>query len=110
MGRRGIRPATGLLYVNANEMAWVLRLIERPRRGATASGQSLYQSNCSGCHRPDRRGTPPEFPGLVGLAERRSTADVENVIRRGAGRMPGFSKLGDAAIGVMVAYHHDRRG
>lgn len=103
-GGASFDPTTGLLYVNANEMAWVLRMVEKPKRGALASAKALYDANCAGCHRADRAGTPPEFPSLLGLNDKRSATDVESVIRRGAGRMPGFAKLGDTAIGAITSY------
>ena len=97
-------PATNLLYVNANEMAWVLRLVEKPTRGGASSGKALYRANCAGCHREDLKGTPPEFPALTGLASRRSARDVENIVRRGAGRMPGFARLGNEAVSAILAF------
>ncbi len=44
-------PATGLLYVNANEMAWILRLVERPKTEGRTSGRELYLANCASCHK-----------------------------------------------------------
>jgi quinoprotein glucose dehydrogenase len=97
-------PASGLLYVNSNEMAWILRLIEKPMPGKTTGGKSLYQANCAGCHRSDLKGTPPEFPSLESLASKRGEKDVLTVIRRGAGRMPGFARLGDPAVNAITAF------
>jgi quinoprotein glucose dehydrogenase len=76
-------PATGLLYVNANEMAWLLRMVPR-------SDKSLYQSNCASCHRTDLTGTPGQIPSLVGIGARRSRDELAAIIRQGQGRMPGF--------------------
>jgi quinoprotein glucose dehydrogenase len=97
-------PETGVLYVNANEMAWVLRLVPRSIAGAALTGGSLYRQNCSGCHRQDLKGTPPEFPSLVDIAKRRSAAQVTAMVRKGGGRMPGFSQLGDAATDAIVRF------
>jgi quinoprotein glucose dehydrogenase len=91
-------PETGILYVNSNEMAWILRIVPRGERRSTTSGKVLYAQQCSGCHRPDMLGTPPEFPSLVGVAGRRTAAQIGEVIRKGAGRMPGYAQLGDVAV------------
>ena len=91
-------PDTGLLYVNSNEMPWILRLVPRGANTTAESGQSLYTRNCSGCHRPDRKGTPPEFPSLVNIAQSRSAEQIAAVIKNGAGRMPGFGHLGKPAL------------
>jgi len=84
-------PATGLLYVNSNEMAWVLRLVDRPKPRSRTTGKELYLRYCSACHRADRAGSPPEFPALVGIGERASIADIARMTREGSGRMSGFS-------------------
>jgi quinoprotein glucose dehydrogenase len=98
---------TGLLYVNANEMAWIIRLIERrpPARNTTTAG--LYKTECASCHRADRKGSPPEFPALDQLAGRRTNADLVKVIREGAGRMPGFSHLPEEAAAALAAWMLD---
>src|SRR5262249_8217703 len=78
-------PSTGIFYVNSNEMAWVLRIVPRKQNTGVMSGSTLYQQNCSGCHRPDRKGTPPEFPSLVDIGKRLTTAQVTQMVRHGAG-------------------------
>src|SRR5204863_2013013 len=69
-GGAAFDPETGLLYVNANEMAWILRLVERDATQAQPGGMSLYLRNCASCHRDDLRGTPPEFPSLARVGDK----------------------------------------
>lgn len=97
-------PETGLFYVNSNEMAWVLRLVPKEEGRSAMTSKSLYQSNCAGCHRADLKGTPPEFPSLVGLARKLSEEQVSSVIKKGAGRMPGFGHLGDVKVQAIVEF------
>ena len=59
---------TGLLYVNANGMPWIVKLKKRASIGK--SGSALYRDNCAGCHGENRAGHPPEFPTLVGIGDR----------------------------------------
>jgi quinoprotein glucose dehydrogenase len=101
-GGQAFDPETGLFYVNANEMAWVLRIVPRP--GGNADGKDLYLKNCSSCHRPDLAGTPPEFPSLINIGKKISTDDLRTIIRDGAGRMPGFSKLSRLELRALVNY------
>lgn len=96
--------STGLLYVNANEMAWVMKLVDRKMTGKTNTGLTLYRQQCASCHRPDLRGTPPEFPSLVDIGSRRKESDIASVIRKGAGRMPAFSQFTDNAVAAIIAY------
>ncbi len=103
-GGAAFDPATGLLYVNSNEMPWVLRLLPRTKPAARAGGRALYLRNCASCHGPDMRGTPPEFPALAGLAKKYTEPEMAAVIRKGGGRMPGFAQVGEAAVLSIARY------
>lgn len=96
-------PATGLLYVNANEMAWILRLVERRSFGRTTGG-GLYLAHCATCHRADRLGTPPEFPSLIGIRERYSVESLVEVTRTGAGRMAGHPHVSEVELTGISRY------
>jgi quinoprotein glucose dehydrogenase len=95
---------SGLLYVNANEMAWIMKLVERAKATGGASGQKAYVQRCAGCHRADMKGTPPEFPSLAGIGARHTEAEIENVVRKGNGRMPGFAYLAPAEITAITRF------
>ena len=95
---------TGLLYVNANEMAWIMRLVDSQKSGANTSAAKLYLQYCAGCHRADLRGTPPEFPSLAGIGDRHSEAEVLNVVRKGNGRMPAFAHLAAPELQAIAGY------
>ncbi|HEY9433045.1 MAG TPA: PQQ-binding-like beta-propeller repeat protein [Blastocatellia bacterium] len=104
-GGAAFDPKTGLLYVNSNEMAWILRLIERPKpKPSQLSGKSLYEANCASCHGGDLRGSPPEFPALIRLDKKYTDSEVRAVIRQGLGRMPAFSRIGGDAIRAIADY------
>ena len=97
-------PTTGLLYVNANEMAWVLRLVPQKPRTGEANGREIFLRNCSACHRADRTGAPPEFPSLIGLADRYEEGSVRQLIAEGQGRMPGFANIGLDQLQAVFEY------
>ena len=97
MGGASFDPKTGLLYVNSNEMAWLLKLVPR-------SDESLYAANCAGCHGDQRKGTAIG-PSLVDVIARRSREQVAKMIREGSGRMPAFGAAMDGgAINDIVNY------
>ncbi|WP_396203320.1 PQQ-binding-like beta-propeller repeat protein [Gemmatimonas sp.] len=90
-------PGTGLMYVNSNEMAWLLKLVPR-------SDASLYSANCAGCH-GDKRGGTAIGPSLLDIASRRSREQITQMVREGTGRMPGFGAAMDGgAINDIVNY------
>ncbi len=103
-GGAAFDPETGLFYVNSNEMAWILRLVEKPQPKPLPGGRSLYLSHCASCHKNDLRGSPPEFPSLVGIGNKYSESEIKTLIRTGSGRMPGFSSLGNEAIQALAHY------
>ncbi len=100
-GGSAFDPESGLLYVNANEMAWTGMLAPSPA-GMTA--RQVYLRNCAACHRDKLEGEPPQMPSLVGIGSRRGEDDVRRVIRQGAGRMPGFPTLTGDEVSGLVEY------
>ena len=103
-GGAAFDPATSVLYVNANEMAWIVSLVQRPPPAAATSGQELYTTHCAGCHGVDRKGTPPAFPSLRDLTDRLTTPEIHAVLSDGSGRMPGFARLGSEALSAIQRY------
>ncbi len=98
-------PATGLLYINANEMAWVVKLKKQPPRLAGGSGEALYQNACASCHGAGRQGSPPEFPSLLDIENRLSDDQIARQIAVGGGRMPAFAtSLDERERAAILAY------
>jgi len=90
-------PTTGLLYVNSNEMAWLLKLVPR-------SDKSLYAANCAGCHGEKLQGSAAG-PMLMDIAKRRSKEQLATIIKEGTGRMPAFgTALEGGAVNDIVNY------
>ena len=90
-------PETGMLYVNANEMPWLMRLVPRNDR-------SVYAANCASCHGDDLKGSPNN-PALVGVGDRLTREQLVQIIRQGTGRMPGYATtLDNATVNDLVNY------
>lgn len=96
----------GILYVNSNEMAWRGGLAVRETGGAAkrSHGETLYQDNCSMCHGDDRSGSPPIFPDLRRIGDKRSAQEIAAIIKEGVGRMPGFPQIGEDERAQIIAY------
>ncbi|MBD3275849.1 MAG: PQQ-binding-like beta-propeller repeat protein, partial [Candidatus Marinimicrobia bacterium] len=93
-----------IMYINSNEMAWILRLVKKSRETTTMSSKEMYMNRCAACHRPDMQGTPPEFPSLIDIGKMRSAEDIRTVITEGSGRMPGFPYLSSEAVNAITEY------
>jgi len=101
-GGAAFDPDTALLYVNANEMPWIVKLIPN-------NDTSLYNSKCATCHREDRTGSP-DAPSLVGIGTKRTREEIAALIRQGTGRMPGFPDMGARNINDLVEFLVTGRG
>jgi len=100
-GGSALDPATGILYVNANEMAWTGALAENT---GSASGRGIYQSQCSACHGDTMAGSPPQFPSLIGIAGRMGRDEIVSRVTKGQGRMPAFTSLTQDQLSAVVEY------
>ena len=90
----------GILYLNANDIAWTGGLVENT--AASGAGARLYQDNCAACHGADRKGALPAFPSL---ADSKLTADeMTQVIHAGRGRMPAFAALHGEPLSALLGF------
>ena len=97
-------PQTGMLYVNANEMPSMVRLVNRPDMRNARDSRQVYAANCASCHRQDMRGSPPEFPSLFGIGKKYKEDELAKIIREGRGRMPTFAYLGSNVITAVAHF------
>jgi quinoprotein glucose dehydrogenase len=100
-GGSALDPTTGVLYVNANDIAWTSSMRRAPP--ATSLGRQSYLSQCAACHGENMSGGSVS-PSLVGIATRRTPAQVAESIRNGSGRMPGFSSLPPQTLAQLTQY------
>ncbi|WP_082679258.1 outer membrane protein assembly factor BamB family protein [Sphingobium cupriresistens] len=103
-GGSAFDPRHGILYVNANDVPWYTRLVRNVQSPAGDVGAQVYQANCSACHGPDRKGSPPEIPALVGVGSRLFPHEIRMVIANGRGRMPGFPQVAGAQLAALTAF------
>ena len=80
-------PTSGLLYVNANEMAWMVKLAERkmPDGERRQRGSRCTRGIAPSCHKSRHSGQPPEFPSLVDIAGRRgASTNSQSIVTKAA--------------------------
>ena len=103
-GGPAVDPRTAVMYVNANDVAWVGSLAENKPGGS--AGFNLYQSQCSVCHGDDRKGSPPQFPSLIGVGDRLSDTAIASLIHSGKGRMSSFPNIQGEPLETLLRYLH----
>lgn len=97
----------GVLYVNGNEMPWVLTMVETKRKGTEplASGEAIFTQICTACHGIDRQGNQAQnVPSLVGVEQRLKKPDVLALLKTGKGVMPSFDFLTENQRQLVVDY------
>lgn len=97
-------PETHLYYINANEIAWILRLIPPGSLQRKSLASRVYRSQCASCHGPDLKGAPPEYPALDNAPGRLTDEQVVSILRKGSGRMPSYEGLGEDAIKALTSF------
>jgi quinoprotein glucose dehydrogenase len=107
-GGAGYDPETNLLYVNSNEMPWIMTLVDKPKTDNLAqlpAGERAYVQYCTACHSPDRKGNAKSgYPSLVDIGTRQPKNYVQNIVKNGKGMMPGFSYLSETERSALLAY------
>ncbi len=108
-GGAAVDPRKGMLYINANEMAWVLIMSESnpADNSAASSGERIYNQVCAACHNANRLGNPAgAVPPLAEIGKRLKKPDILQLMTAGRGRMPGFGFLSasqkDAVAGFLL--------
>ncbi len=100
-GGPAVDPETGIIYVNANDVAWTGALTLNSEDN---SAKGLYLSQCGVCHGEKMMGSPPTIPPLVGIADRLGPQQILATIKNGKGRMPGFPNLADDQTSALLTY------
>lgn len=103
-GGSAFDPETGLLYVNSNEMAWILTMVESPPASKRVNGRELYTKECASCHGADLSGAPPEFPSLRVIDDRYTESELMTLLFQGSGRMSSFARLGSDRVKAVLDY------
>ena len=96
---------SGRLFVNANEMPWILTMVEVAAR---SPGESVFRQNCAACHGIDRSGAVQEnAPSLLHLGQRVRRANAQAIIENGRGAMPSFEYLTESQKQDLLQFLYD---
>ncbi|MEP6727322.1 MAG: c-type cytochrome, partial [Bacteroidota bacterium] len=106
-------PQTNILYINANEMAWVIQAIPVSNKSVNGesyvqAGQRLYQANCMTCHGPERKGSG-NYPSLVKINRKYSGAAFDTLLQSGRRMMPAFRQLNATERNAIASFVLDNK-
>ena len=97
-GGAGVDPKRGILYVNGNEMPWILTMVPtKSKEGAQlSSAHQIYNQICAACHGITREGDPARaFPTLANIGQKLKKPEIVELLKTGKGVMPSFAFLSD---------------
>jgi quinoprotein glucose dehydrogenase len=109
-GGAGADPDKGIIYVNANEMAWYLRMEKNEPKDTNTNnqqtpGQRTYQNYCSVCHGINREGNVASgYAALINIAQTHTQQTTSDIISNGKGKMPGFPNITKEEKQHLIAY------
>ncbi len=89
-------PEKGVLFVNANVMPWILKMVDITKANSAANGvgELVYQVNCAVCHGTELQGDPTgTFPDLRKVSGKFTDKEIMTLIDRGKGVMPSFKQI-----------------
>jgi quinoprotein glucose dehydrogenase len=96
-GGAAIDPNTGILYVNSNEMAWILNMygidnesVQNENYGL--AGERIFKQNCMSCHGADRKGSG-NYPSILDVNKKLDKDAFIRFISSGRRMMPAFDFL-----------------
>jgi len=101
-------PETQLLYVNTNEMSWILEMVENKKNNQLLltnydAGKMIYTQNCMKCHGTEMQGGG-NYPSLIGAAKKYNTQTFSQLLKNGRRMMPGNNVLTDTEKMALASY------
>jgi quinoprotein glucose dehydrogenase len=112
-GGPGYDPETGILYVNASEMPWILTMVDvknKPKAAETnlQAGTRIYNTNCMSCHGAQREGSP-NYPVLIGINKKYNQQQFEQIVSSGRRMMPAFKQLNKQGMNALASFILDNK-
>ena len=104
-GGAALDPTNGVMYVNSNEMAWIVRMKEVTEGEGenTHPGEAATQIHCARCHGGELQGLAG-IPELQHVKERFELDSIGSIIKNGKGAMPGMPHLSDSEIEAIAHF------
>lgn len=101
-------PETQLLYVNTNEMAWLLNMVENKKNNKSLltnyeAGKIIYTQNCMKCHGTEMQGGG-NYPSLIGVGKKYTVSTFSQLVTTGKRMMPGNNVLTNTEKTALASY------
>lgn len=101
-------PSTGILYVNASEMPWILTMVDFSQKIPAKetnleAGKRLYNTTCMNCHGPERKGSGNN-PSLINSNLKYTETGFKDLLVTGRRMMPALKQLSESEKEALAAF------
>ena len=102
-------PSTGILYVNASEMPWILTMVDTKRKNDQQveknidAGKRIYTTTCMACHGPERQGSGNN-PTLININKKYTEQQFKDLLLTGRRMMPALKQLSNAETEAVASF------
>ncbi|MEO6851944.1 MAG: c-type cytochrome, partial [Mucilaginibacter sp.] len=95
----------GVMYVNANNMPWDLRMlpVDSMEKAMVSGSKRAFMANCAVCHGADMKGGGG-IPSLVNIGQRMDIMKIYQTMMTGRGRMPSFKRLPEEEVVSVIRF------
>lgn len=101
----------GILYVNANDMPWDLKMMDlatgiaHEKKERASRGKALYLANCAACHGVDLKGSGNKtYPSLLNIDQHLKKQEVIDILQSGKGMMPSFQHISEKRRQAIISF------
>ncbi len=107
-------PLTGILYVNASEMAWILTMVDVKKKDASVreknidAGKRIYTTACMNCHGTERQGSGNN-PALANMNKKYAETSFRELLNAGRRMMPAFKQLSEGEKAALASFILDNK-
>lgn len=107
-GGPAVDPTNAILYVNANEMAWILHMLDvdnksRENENYGTAGIRLFKQHCMSCHGENMKGSG-NYPSILDAHKKLNSDQFIEFIAAGRRMMPAFSFLKQQEKEAIASY------
>ena len=102
-------PSTGILYVNASEMPWILTMVDVKTIKKNVveknidAGKRIYTATCMACHGPERKGSGNN-PTLVDVNKKYTVTQFKELLVTGKRMMPALKQLSEGEKDALASF------
>lgn len=117
-GGASVDPNSGIMYVNASEMPWILTMVDVEQKKLQEGdkvklaeiGENLYKINCALCHGQERQGDPTgTHPNIQEVGTRLNSQEILTLLNSGKGFMPSYEHLSKEKKEAIIAFLLDEK-